>query len=56
MAIDLPKILPKMSDMSTIRISIYALDKYTFQTRIVLFLGHEKSLKQVDSGYYECQY
>ena len=35
--------------MSTIRILIYALDKYTLQTRIVSFLDndHEKSLKEV---------
>ena len=36
--------------MSTIRILIYALGKYTLQTRIVSFLDHEKSLKEVDSG------
>ena len=35
--------------MSTIRILIYTLDKYTLQTRIVSFLDHEKSLKEVDS-------
>ena len=32
--------------MSTIRILIYTLDKYTFQTRITSFLDHEKSLKE----------
>ena len=42
--------LPKISHMSTLRILIYTLDKYTLQTRIVSFLDHEKSLKEVDSG------
>ena len=46
--------------MSTIRTLIYTLDRYTLQIRIVSFLDHEKSLKEVDSGYtcafYECQY
>ena len=44
----------------TIRTVIYTLDKYTLRIRIVSFLDHEKSLKEVDSGYtftfYECQY
>ena len=52
--------LPKILDMSTIRILIYTLEKYTLQTRIVSFLDQEKSLKEVGSGYtctfYECQY
>ena len=33
--------------MSTIRIFIYALEKYTLQTRNVSFLDHEISLKEV---------
>ena len=38
-----------VTNMSTIRILIYAPDKYTLQTRIVSFLDndHEKSLKEV---------
>ena len=50
MAADLSQILSKISDMSTIRILIYTVDKYTLQTKIVSFLYHEKSLKEVDSG------
>ena len=38
-----------MSDITPIRILIYTLDKCTIQTRIVSFLDHEKSLKEVDS-------
>ena len=29
---------------------MYALDKYTSQTRIVSFLDYEKPLNQIDSG------
>ena len=50
MSIDLLQIWPKISDMSKIRVSIYTLDKYNLQTRIVSFPDHEKLLKEVDSG------
>ena len=36
-----------MSDMSKIRISIYTLDKYNLQTRIVSFPDHENLLEEV---------
>ena len=49
-AIDLPWILPKISDMSKIRILIYTLDKYSLQTRIVSFPDQEKLVKEVHSG------
>ena len=42
--------LPRISDMSTIRIFNYTLEKYTLQTSIVSFLDHEKSLEEADSG------
>ena len=42
MTIDLSKILPKISDMSKIRILIYTLDIYNLQTRIVSFSDLEK--------------
>ena len=52
--------MPKISDMSTITNLIHTPDKYTLQTRIVSFLNHEKSIKEVDSAYtcssYEGQY
>ena len=50
MAIDLLQILPKISDMSKIKILVYTAEKYNLQTRIVLFADDEKLLKEVDSG------
>ena len=50
MAIDLSQMLPKISDMSKIRISIYTLDIYNLQTRIISLLDHEKLLKEKNSG------
>ena len=46
---DLPQIFPKVSDMSTIKILIYTLDKYNLHTGNVSFPDHEKLLKEVDS-------
>ena len=47
MAIDLPWILPKISDMAKVRISIYTLEKFNLQTRIVSFPDHDNLLKEV---------
>ena len=41
---------PKISDMSTMKILVYILDKYDLQARIVSFPDHGKLLKEVDSG------
>ena len=63
MVTDLPKILPKISDIrinliDTIRHVTYTMDKYTLQTGIVSFFDHEKSLKEIESActFYQCQY
>ena len=39
--------LLKISDMSQIRILIYALDKYNLKTRILPFPHHKNLLKEV---------
>ena len=47
MAIDLPYIFPKISDITKIRVLIYRQDKYNLQTRILSIPDHEKLLKDV---------
>ena len=51
----LSKIMPKILEIrinliDTIRNLTYTMDKYTLQTRIVSFFGHEKSLKEIESA------
>ena len=46
MAIDLSKILPKISDMPERRILIFPLDKYNLQTKTVSFPDHGNLLKE----------
>ena len=55
MVTDLPKILPKISDIrinliDAIRNLTYTMDKSTLQTRVVPFFDHEKSLKEIESA------
>ena len=47
MAVDLPYIFPKISDITKIRVLIYRQDKYNLQTRILSIPDHEKFLKDV---------
>ena len=47
MAIDLPYIFPKISDITKIRVLIYRQDKYNLQTRILSIPDHKKFLKDV---------
>ena len=47
MAIDLPYIFPKISDITKIRVLIYRQDKYNLQTRILSIPDHEKLPKDV---------
>ena len=42
--------MPKISDMSKIRILVYTVDIYDLQTRTVSFPGHETLLKEVGGG------
>ena len=50
MTIDLSKIFPKISDMSTTKVLIYKLEKNNLQTRVMSVPDYEKLPKEVDSG------
>lgn len=50
MAINLLWKLPKILDMSKIKLLVYTADKYNLQIRIVSFSDPEKLLKEVATG------